>query len=94
MLWFAPVALAANGIKPPKTFACIQKEAKMSAVAIPLKCALKENDPDAPKHCVTANWWQERMRRASLSFRHLILNDTTKGISVKMRQVAIVNCDF
>ena len=62
-LWFANFEQHTDEAGCPQSLSEIYSLAKMAAVAIPLRYALKDaNDPNATKNCVITNLWRERTR--------------------------------
>ena len=62
-MWFADIKLERRTVDQcTKSFADIQAEAKLAAVALPLWYLLGKEHPDAFKYCVITNWWKYRMK--------------------------------
>jgi hypothetical protein len=59
-LWYSKIKTVAGNAPIVGSFAEIQQDAKMSAVAIPLWYIIGKDKPDSQKYCVITNWWKPR----------------------------------
>ena len=60
--WYASISIEPPASETPQTLEGIQLLASFSAVAMPLKFVLKDDDARSSKYCVITNWWNERNR--------------------------------
>jgi hypothetical protein len=59
-MWYAGMNVVNDHTNIAGSFAEIQQDAKMAAVAIPLWYLIGKDKPDSQLYCVITNWWKPR----------------------------------
>jgi hypothetical protein len=59
-MWYAGMNVVQDQMNNAGSFAEIQRDAKMAAVAIPLWYLIGKDKPDSQLYCVITNWWKPR----------------------------------